>query len=153
MLSRIQLFATPWTVTYQAPLSVGFSMGFFIGVGCHFLLQGIFLTQGLNLGLQHCRRMLYPLIPQGSPRLKEDMDKTPLERVLRGKRCDSRVPALTRNFLDLTFQGASGNVHLLVATGEGSRNKHRRRDVEFLFLEVVRLRLGFYNFCNMLTSI
>ena len=27
-----------------------------IGVGCHFLLQGIFPTQGANLGLQHCRR-------------------------------------------------------------------------------------------------
>ena len=26
-----------------------------IGVGCHFLLQGIFLTQGLNLHLLHCR--------------------------------------------------------------------------------------------------
>ena len=26
------------------------------GVGCHFLLQGIFLTQGSNLGLLHCRR-------------------------------------------------------------------------------------------------
>ena len=24
-LSRVQLFATPWTVTYQAPLSMGFS--------------------------------------------------------------------------------------------------------------------------------
>ena len=24
------------------------------GVGCHFLLQGIFLTQGLNLVLLHC---------------------------------------------------------------------------------------------------
>ena len=28
------------------------------GVGCHFLLQGIFLTQGLNLGLLHCRQTL-----------------------------------------------------------------------------------------------
>ena len=28
------------------------------GVGCHFLLQGIFLTQGLNLGLLHCRWIL-----------------------------------------------------------------------------------------------
>ena len=28
------------------------------GVGCHFLLQGIFLTQGSNLGLPHCRQML-----------------------------------------------------------------------------------------------
>ena len=26
------------------------------GVGCHFLLQGIFLTQGLNPGLLHCRQ-------------------------------------------------------------------------------------------------
>ena len=25
------------------------------GVGCHFLLQGIFLTQESNLGLLHCR--------------------------------------------------------------------------------------------------
>ena len=25
LLSRIQLFATPWTVAYQAPLSMGFS--------------------------------------------------------------------------------------------------------------------------------
>ena len=36
-------------------------------VGCHFLLQGIFLTQGLNPGLLHCRQMLYCLSYQGSP--------------------------------------------------------------------------------------
>ena len=29
------------------------------GVGCHFLLQGIFLTQGSNLDLRHCRQILY----------------------------------------------------------------------------------------------
>ena len=29
------------------------------GVGCHFLLQGVFLTQGLNSCLLHCRRILY----------------------------------------------------------------------------------------------
>ena len=33
----------------------------------HFLLQGIFLTQELNLGLLHCRRILYHLSYQGSP--------------------------------------------------------------------------------------
>ena len=37
------------------------------GVGCNFLLQGIFLTQGLNPGLLHCRQMLYHLSDQGSP--------------------------------------------------------------------------------------
>ena len=37
------------------------------GGGCHFLLQGIFPTQGLNPDLLHCRRTLYPLSHQGSP--------------------------------------------------------------------------------------
>ena len=37
------------------------------GVGCHFLLQGIFLTQELNPGLLHCRQILYHLSHQGSP--------------------------------------------------------------------------------------
>ena len=31
------------------------------GVDCHFLLQEIFLTQGSNLGLLHCRQILYCL--------------------------------------------------------------------------------------------
>ena len=31
------------------------------GVGCHFLLQGIFPIQGLNPGLLHCRQILYRL--------------------------------------------------------------------------------------------
>ena len=30
-------------------------------MGCHFLLQGIFLIQGLNLGLLHCRQVLHRL--------------------------------------------------------------------------------------------
>ena len=37
------------------------------GLICHFLLQGIFPTQGLNLVLPHCRQTLYPLSHQGSP--------------------------------------------------------------------------------------
>ena len=31
------------------------------GVCCHPLLQGIFPTQGWNLGFLHCRQLLYPL--------------------------------------------------------------------------------------------
>ena len=31
------------------------------GVGCHFLLQGIFPAEGLNPGLLHCRQILYRL--------------------------------------------------------------------------------------------
>ena len=37
------------------------------GVGCHFLLQGIFPTQGLNLGLLPCRQIPYGLSYEGSP--------------------------------------------------------------------------------------
>ena len=37
------------------------------GVGCHSLLQGIFPTQGSNLGLLHCGLILYCLSHQGSP--------------------------------------------------------------------------------------
>ena len=34
-------------------------------MGCHFLLQGIFLNQGLNPGLLHCRQILYQLSYKG----------------------------------------------------------------------------------------
>ena len=47
----------------------GDSPGKNTGVGCHALLQGIFLTQTSNPGLLHCRRILYHLGYQGSPRI------------------------------------------------------------------------------------
>ena len=37
------------------------------GVGCHFLLQGIFPIQGSNPGLLHCGQMLYCLSHRGIP--------------------------------------------------------------------------------------
>ena len=55
-------------VAHQALLSMGFP-GKNTGMNCHFLLQGIFLTQGLNLCslcLMHCRQILDPLNHQGS---------------------------------------------------------------------------------------
>ena len=54
-LSCIRLFVTPWTVAHQAPLPMRFSRLKNTGVGCCFLLQGIFLTQGSKPGLPHCR--------------------------------------------------------------------------------------------------
>ena len=36
-------------------------------MGSHSLLQGIFLTKGLNMGLLHCRGILYCLSHQRSP--------------------------------------------------------------------------------------
>ena len=57
----------PWTiVACQAPQSMG-SPGKNTGVGSHSLLQEIFLTQGSNSGLLHCRQFLYHLSHQGSP--------------------------------------------------------------------------------------
>ena len=47
LLSCVQLFVILWTVASQAPLSMGFPrQGYWSGLP--FLLQGIFLTQGLN---------------------------------------------------------------------------------------------------------
>ena len=55
--SRGQHSVTPWTVACQAPLSMD-SPGKNPWVGCHFLLQGIFQTQGSNPGLPHCGQIL-----------------------------------------------------------------------------------------------
>ena len=63
---------TPQTVACQVPLSMGFSSKT-TGVGCHFLLQGIFLTQGLNphlLCLLHRQADSFPLAPPGKCLLK-----------------------------------------------------------------------------------
>ena len=57
--------ATPWTVACQAPLFMGFSRQEY-RVGCCSFLQGLFLTQGSNSGLPHCRQILYCLSHQGS---------------------------------------------------------------------------------------
>ena len=46
------------------------------GVGSHSLLQGLFLTQGSNLGLLHCRQILYHVSHWGSPRITTGLVKT-----------------------------------------------------------------------------
>ena len=66
LLSRVWLFATPWAVAPRL-LCPWDSPGKNTGVGGHALLQGIFLTQGSNLGLLHCRQTLYHLNHQGCP--------------------------------------------------------------------------------------
>ena len=65
-VSQSCLTVSSWTVAYQAPPSMDFPDKS-TGVGCHFLLQGIFPTQGSNPGLPHCRQTLYYLSHQGSP--------------------------------------------------------------------------------------
>ena len=60
-------------------------------MGCHFLLQGIFLTQGSNLGLLHCRQTLYhlshwgiPYIPLQYSCLENPMDRGAWRATVRG---------------------------------------------------------------------
>ena len=56
LFSAIFTFLCPWD-----------SPGKHTGVGCHFFLQGIFPTQGSNLGLPNCRQILFGLSYPGSP--------------------------------------------------------------------------------------
>ena len=65
-LSRFRIFATPWTVAHQRPHPWN-SPGKNMGVGCHFLLQGIFPTQGSNMGFLHCRQTLFLFEPPRKP--------------------------------------------------------------------------------------
>ena len=51
------------------------------GVGSHFLLQGIFPTQGSNPGLPHSRWILYHLSHQKSPRALEWVDLSLLQQI------------------------------------------------------------------------
>ena len=60
--SRVQLFATPWTVAHQAPPSMGFSRQEY--------WSGLSFPSPEDLpdpGLPHCRQTLYRLSHQGSP--------------------------------------------------------------------------------------
>ena len=66
LLSRVQLFATPWTVAYQAPPSMGFSrQGYWSGLP--FPSPGDLPHPVTEPGLPRCRQTLYPLSHQGSP--------------------------------------------------------------------------------------
>ena len=68
LLSRVQLFVTPWIVVYQAPPSMGFSRQE-CWSGLPFASLGIFPTQESNLGLPHCRQTLYSLSHHGKKSL------------------------------------------------------------------------------------
>ena len=66
LLNCVTLFETPWTIAHQPTLSIGFSKQEQWS-GQPFPSPKVFPTQGLNLGLLHCRQTLYHLSHQGSP--------------------------------------------------------------------------------------
>ena len=58
----------------------GGSQGKNTRVGCHALLQGIFPTQGSNPDLLHCKRILYHLSHQRSPRVREAVGEKSMKK-------------------------------------------------------------------------
>ena len=92
---------SPWTVALQAPLSVEFSRQEYWSGYCHALLQGIFPTQGSNLGLLHCRQTLYRL----SPREAQDIMKDPNDQLEKGVSISrsGNVPSAGASFCPQAF--------------------------------------------------
>ena len=66
LVHLVQLFAIPWTVAHQAPLSMEFSRQEYWS-GLPLSSPADPSTQGSNLGLLHCRQILYHLSHQGYP--------------------------------------------------------------------------------------
>ena len=65
-LSYVQLFAIPWTIAHQDPLSMEFSWQKYWS-GLPFPSPGDLLHPEIELGLLHCKQILYHLSHQGSP--------------------------------------------------------------------------------------
>ena len=64
--NSVQLFATPWTITCQAPLSMEFSRQEYWS-GLPFPSLGIFTTQGLNPHLLHLLHWQEGSLPRAPP--------------------------------------------------------------------------------------
>ena len=67
----VWLLVTPWTLAHQAPLTREFP-GKNTGECCHFLLQGIFPTQGSNSHLLRWQADSLPQSHQGCSRVSVD---------------------------------------------------------------------------------
>ena len=68
-LSRVQLFATPWTVAYQAPPSMGFSRQEYWS-GLPFPSPEDLTDPGIEPRSPHCRQTLYHLSHEGDLNVK-----------------------------------------------------------------------------------
>ena len=98
------------------------------GVDCHSLLQGIFPSQGSNLGLPHFKQILYCLSHKGSPPWKyRELNATELGKEGRENSrsalvwhvgsaeektaCDPGQPGLGAGALLLKLNNLRGHVH------------------------------------------
>ena len=94
-LSCVQLFTTPWTVAYQAPLSMVFSRQKYWS-GLPFPSPGDLPDPGTEPGLPCCKQTLKHLSHQGSPYVKSNLSTNFLYAVTRANILSSggEVPCL-----------------------------------------------------------
>ena len=90
---------------YPMDCSTWNSPGQNTGVGCLSLPQGFFPTQGSNPGLPPCRRILYCLSHQGSPRILQWV-AYPFSRDLPDPGIKLGSPALQAILYQLSYQGS-----------------------------------------------
>ena len=92
------------------------------GVGCHFLLQGIFPTQGSNPGLLNCMQTLYCLSHQGSQSEAEHWNnyidqwlrgRTKLEEEVLLYQYSNHLQSFSKGFISLGFSHSDMTQRLL----------------------------------------
>ena len=117
------------------------------GVGSHFLLQGIFPTQGSNPGLPHCRWILYQLSHKGSPTILEWV-AYPFSSKSSWLRNLTRVSCIAGGFFTNwanreRLGGKRGNIHTTVLSLKSNVMKATRdqEQDENDSARIVRLRL------------
>ena len=130
----IWLFTTPWTIAYQDALESSMDDGCpwdhpnkNIGMGCHFLFQGIFPTQWSNPSLLHHSRVLYHWATTEGRMLIVIAQMKDLEAL--------RLSVLTRSQLSDWTTATRGHKAVEPGPGEGHRLLTLRS-----FLKIKRLR-------------
>ena len=108
------------------------------GVACHSLLQGIFLTQGSNLFLVHCRQILYLMSHQGSPSGGNNSQQTSQETV-------TLIAQATRSFvtkaiLNLLFSFYYFTFHI------------EHQTLKPVFMRICLVLLGIHDFAQVAPS-
>ena len=68
-LSHVWLFATPWTIARQTPLSLEFPRQYYWSWYCHFLLQGGLLNPGIEPASPPGASRFFTPAPPGKPQL------------------------------------------------------------------------------------
>ena len=99
------------------------------GMDCHFLLQGIFPTQGSSLGLLHCRWILYHLSHQEGP---ESRAKRMIQlcNYRAGRKCSSMCPLKISTQTYVFGLGKMPSMYCKLSEKSGWKN---RQEILFLF--------------------